>query len=160
MSSNRDLTDIAVGAGYGADFGGGSWSAGIGYNKFDSFFTTSGVETFLVEDINGDVVVVEGDAIQVEVPDGEQWSVGVSADYEALAFGVTYTRLDSDTSEQILELMLRLNREKGVTFLFSTHDPRVVGHARRVLKIQDGRMAPEAEAEVDDGDGLPLAARS
>ncbi len=51
--------------------------------------------------------------------------------------------LDSDTSEQILELMLRLNREKGVTFLFSTHDPRVVGHARRVLKIQDGRMVPE-----------------
>jgi putative ABC transport system ATP-binding protein len=51
--------------------------------------------------------------------------------------------LDSETSEQILELMLRLNREKGVTFLFSTHDPRVVGHARRVLKIQDGRMEAE-----------------
>ena len=35
LSSNRDLTDIAVGAGYSADFGGGSWTAGIGYNKFE-----------------------------------------------------------------------------------------------------------------------------
>ena len=33
LSSNRDLTDIAVGTGYSADFGGGSWSAGVGYNK-------------------------------------------------------------------------------------------------------------------------------
>ena len=36
LSTNRDLTDIAVGTGYSADFGGGSWSAGIGYNNFDS----------------------------------------------------------------------------------------------------------------------------
>jgi putative ABC transport system ATP-binding protein len=48
--------------------------------------------------------------------------------------------LDSATSEQILDLMLKLNREKGVTFLFSTHDPRVVKHARRALNIQDGKM--------------------
>lgn len=48
--------------------------------------------------------------------------------------------LDSETSQQIIDLMLRLNREKGVTFLFSTHDPRVEKHARRVLTIEDGRM--------------------
>ena len=54
--------------------------------------------------------------------------------------------LDSATSDQILDLMLELNREKGVTFLFSTHDPRVVRHARRVLRIQDGRMVPERNA--------------
>jgi putative ABC transport system ATP-binding protein len=34
--------------------------------------------------------------------------------------------------------MLHLNREKGVTFLFSTHDQRVTQHARRVVKIADG----------------------
>src|SRR5207245_2286745 len=50
--------------------------------------------------------------------------------------------LDSVTSEQILELMLRLNRDKGVTFLFATHDPRVMRHSRRVMQIQDGRMLP------------------
>ncbi len=46
--------------------------------------------------------------------------------------------LDSGTSEQILELMLALNKDHGVTFLFSTHDPRVERHARRVLAIRDG----------------------
>ncbi len=48
--------------------------------------------------------------------------------------------LDSATSDQIIDLMLKLNREKGVTFLFSTHDPRVVKHARRALHISDGRL--------------------
>jgi putative ABC transport system ATP-binding protein len=53
--------------------------------------------------------------------------------------------LDSGTSEQIIDLMLELNRNQGVTFLFSTHDPRVVRHARRALEISDGHMvAPGA----------------
>ena len=62
--------------------------------------------------------------------------------------------LDSATSEQILDLMLKLNREKGVTFLFSTHDPRVVAHARRALHIQDGKMVT---GELQ-GPGLKAAA--
>jgi putative ABC transport system ATP-binding protein len=49
--------------------------------------------------------------------------------------------LDSATSTQIIDLMLALNREKGVTFLFSTHDPRVVEHAGRVVHIADGVLA-------------------
>jgi putative ABC transport system ATP-binding protein len=48
--------------------------------------------------------------------------------------------LDSGTSEQILDVMLALNKHQAVTFLFSTHDPRVVAHARRALQISDGRM--------------------
>ena len=52
--------------------------------------------------------------------------------------------LDSKTSEQILDLMQRLNREKGVTFLFSTHDPRVTQHATRVVHLADGRIAEGA----------------
>ncbi len=36
--------------------------------------------------------------------------------------------------------MLELNKEQGVTFLFSTHDPRVVKHAKRALQIHDGRI--------------------
>jgi putative ABC transport system ATP-binding protein len=52
--------------------------------------------------------------------------------------------LDSGTSQQIIDLMLKLNRERGVTFLFSTHDPRVTAHARRVVTIDDGRIAPTA----------------
>jgi len=48
--------------------------------------------------------------------------------------------LDSKTSEQIIELMLKLNTDKGVTFLFSTHDPRVMQHAHRVVHIADGKI--------------------
>jgi putative ABC transport system ATP-binding protein len=56
--------------------------------------------------------------------------------------------LDSKTSEQIIDLMLHLNQAKGVTFLFSTHDPRVMHHARRVVYIADGRIV-ESKAEAD-----------
>ncbi len=52
--------------------------------------------------------------------------------------------LDSATSEQIIDLMLKLNREQGVTFLFSTHDARVVKHAKRALEIRDGVMVDGA----------------
>jgi putative ABC transport system ATP-binding protein len=52
--------------------------------------------------------------------------------------------LDSTTSTQIIDLMLELNRKEGVTFLFSTHDQRVVRHARRALQIRDGRMVDGA----------------
>jgi len=48
--------------------------------------------------------------------------------------------LDSKTSEQIIAIMQRLNQEKGVTFLFSTHDPRVTRHARRVVHVADGQV--------------------
>ncbi len=52
--------------------------------------------------------------------------------------------LDSKTSEQIIELMQRLNQERGVTFLFSTHDARVMRHARRVVTMDDGRIVDGA----------------
>ncbi|MFC1614821.1 ABC transporter ATP-binding protein [Gemmatimonadota bacterium] len=46
--------------------------------------------------------------------------------------------LDSATASKLLDLMERLNRERGATFLFSTHDPRVVERARRVIYLRDG----------------------
>jgi putative ABC transport system ATP-binding protein len=51
--------------------------------------------------------------------------------------------LDSTTATRLLELMQRLNRERGVTFLFSTHDPLVIKKARRMLRLQDGRIVAE-----------------
>jgi putative ABC transport system ATP-binding protein len=48
--------------------------------------------------------------------------------------------LDSVTSEQIIDLMQQLNRDKGVTFLFSTHDPRITRHAKRVVHLADGKI--------------------
>lgn len=51
--------------------------------------------------------------------------------------------LDSKTSEQIIALMQRLNQQMGITFLFSTHDPRVMHHARRVVYIADGKIVEQ-----------------
>jgi putative ABC transport system ATP-binding protein len=48
--------------------------------------------------------------------------------------------LDSATGRDIVELMRRLNRERGVTFLFSTHDARIMSAADRLLEISDGRL--------------------
>lgn len=59
--------------------------------------------------------------------------------------------LDSKTSEQILALMQRLNKQMGVTFLFSTHDPRVMQHARRVVHIADGKIAEQNRTPAEQG---------
>src|SRR5437588_2560096 len=48
--------------------------------------------------------------------------------------------LDSATGREIVDLMRRLNRERGTTFVFSTHDPRIMSAADRVLEISDGRL--------------------
>ncbi len=48
--------------------------------------------------------------------------------------------LDSDTADRLLVLMEQLNRDRGVTFIFATHDPRVMAHARRVVRVVDGRV--------------------
>jgi putative ABC transport system ATP-binding protein len=48
--------------------------------------------------------------------------------------------VDSETAEKLLEIMERLNRERGVTFIFSTHDPRVMERARRVISMVDGQV--------------------
>jgi putative ABC transport system ATP-binding protein len=51
--------------------------------------------------------------------------------------------LDSKTGAALLELMEELNREAGVTFLFSSHDPAVLSRARRVVRLVDGELAGE-----------------
>lgn len=53
--------------------------------------------------------------------------------------------LDSKTGLALIEYMKRLNREKGVTFVFSTHDPRLLEHVRRVVHLEDGRIVAEEE---------------
>ena len=48
--------------------------------------------------------------------------------------------LDGENAEILLKLMKDLNQGQGITFLFSTHDPRVVAYARRVVTLVDGRI--------------------
>jgi putative ABC transport system ATP-binding protein len=48
--------------------------------------------------------------------------------------------LDSATGGAIIDLMLEINRRDGTTFIFSTHDPKVMSHAQRVVRLADGRI--------------------
>lgn len=48
--------------------------------------------------------------------------------------------LDTANGTQIMEIMQRLNEQTGTAFIFATHDPRVIAYARRVIKLQDGRV--------------------
>ena len=48
--------------------------------------------------------------------------------------------LDSKAGAALMDMMRRLNEDKGVTFVFSTHDPMVVERARRVIRLRDGRV--------------------
>ena len=49
--------------------------------------------------------------------------------------------LDSKTARALLELMLELNQEKGITFVFSTHDQMIMEMARRLVILKDGVIA-------------------
>ncbi len=48
--------------------------------------------------------------------------------------------LDSKSTETLLDIMEKLNREEQITFIFSTHDARVVKKARRIITIEDGKV--------------------
>jgi putative ABC transport system ATP-binding protein len=60
--------------------------------------------------------------------------------------------LDSVTGETILDLMKALNREEHTTFVFSTHDARVMAHANRIVRLADGKL-------LEPGDPGEAAAR-
>jgi putative ABC transport system ATP-binding protein len=51
--------------------------------------------------------------------------------------------LDSKSTENLLDIMQVLNRDENITFLFSTHDQRVVNKARRIITIEDGRVVSD-----------------
>jgi len=55
--------------------------------------------------------------------------------------------LDSRTGKEIIDLMHDINQSDGTTFLFSTHDQRVVSRVDRVIPIEDGLLLPEEPAE-------------
>jgi putative ABC transport system ATP-binding protein len=48
--------------------------------------------------------------------------------------------LDTENGNQVMAIMQRLNAETGTTFVFATHDPRVIPFARRVVELRDGRV--------------------
>jgi putative ABC transport system ATP-binding protein len=55
--------------------------------------------------------------------------------------------LDSETANDLMHMMRRLNEESGITFLFSTHDSRVMEHAKRLITLKDGRIEDDEKRQ-------------
>ncbi|MFI5184632.1 MAG: ABC transporter ATP-binding protein [Vicinamibacteria bacterium] len=56
--------------------------------------------------------------------------------------------LDSRTSVEIMEVLQRLNREKGITVILITHEPDIAQYAERIVRFRDGRMVSDALVEA------------
>jgi putative ABC transport system ATP-binding protein len=56
--------------------------------------------------------------------------------------------LDHDTAYRILELMKKMRDEFGTTFIFSTHDPKIMGEAEHIFHLEDGRLATNGVAHA------------
>jgi len=55
--------------------------------------------------------------------------------------------LDTENGDQVMEIMKKLNEETGTTFVFATHDPRVIKYAKRVVTLQDGLIVNDSKNE-------------
>jgi putative ABC transport system ATP-binding protein len=79
-----------------------------------------------------------------ELSGGQQQRVAIvraiAADPAVVLADEPTANVDSETAEKLLDIMEKLNEERGITFVFSTHDPRVMDHARRIVRVVDGRV--------------------
>lgn len=58
--------------------------------------------------------------------------------------------LDSETGDRILDLMKTLNTEAQTTFIFSTHDERVMAHAKRIIRLVDGLISSDERRDLSE----------
>jgi len=58
--------------------------------------------------------------------------------------------LDAESTSELLDIMQRLNEQEGTTFIFSTHDPRVIKRAKRVIVFEDGKLKEDTHVTVSD----------
>jgi putative ABC transport system ATP-binding protein len=87
------------------------------------------------------------DRMPSELSGGQQQRVAIAraiaAEPSIVLADEPTANVDSETADKLLELMEQLNREHGVTFLFSTHDPKVMQRARRLVRLVDGAVAAD-----------------
>lgn len=53
--------------------------------------------------------------------------------------------LDTDNGKNIVEIMLKMNKEDGITFIFSTHDPLILEYAKRNISLRDGKIIKDSK---------------
>ena len=85
------------------------------------------------------------DRLPAELSGGQQQRVAIAraiASNPAVVLADEPTaNVDSETADRLLDIMEELNQQRSVTFIFSTHDPKVMGRARRLVRLVDGRVA-------------------
>ena len=93
-----------------------------------------------------------------ELSGGQQQRVAVARALASLPAFVLAdeptANLDSAAADNLLELMESLNHQRGMTFIFSTHDPRVVRRAHRIITLEDGLVksdVPSGSADLKPG---------
>ncbi|MFO0549640.1 MAG: ABC transporter ATP-binding protein [Polyangiaceae bacterium] len=86
----------------------------------------------------------KADAKPSQLSGGEQQRVAVARalikDPALLLADEPTGNLDTESSENVFELMRRYNRERGTAFVIVTHDPRIASRCERVIEVQDGRI--------------------
>ena len=94
-----------------------------------------------------------GNATPGKLSGGQQQRVAVA---RALASNPSFVladeptaNLDSKTAESLLDLMEELNHKHGMTFVFSTHDPKVIRRAHRVITLEDGKIVSDVAQDVN-----------
>jgi len=82
-----------------------------------------------------------------ELSGGQQQRVAIAralaADPDLILADEPTANLDSQTEQGLMDLMEQLNKELGMTFLFSSHDPEIIERARRLIVLRDGRIVSD-----------------
>ncbi len=119
VSSNRDLTDVGVGAGYAGEFAGGTWNVGVGYYNYTSFTTVDDTARRRLynatdqdfTDIRSMAIVlrrtqrwsIPAASISRTIPKGEQYSASLGGTYDNFGLGVVYAWANQQLATTIVE---------------------------------------------------------
>ena len=101
------------------------------------------------------------DRMPPKLSGGQQQRVAVAravlADPALVLADEPTANLDSSTAEALLDVMEKLNRHRGTTFVFSTHDPKVMERAGRLIRLVDGRIEarPAGQPQLFAEDAFP-----
>ena len=94
-----------------------------------------------------------GGHLPAELSGGQQQRVTIARSFvhnPAVIFADEATgNLDSKTSDEIIDLLLKLNSERNVTMMLVTHDPEIAARCSRILVMQDGRIIEDNRSEEE-----------
>jgi putative ABC transport system ATP-binding protein len=100
-----------------------------------------------------------GDKRPNEMSGGQQQRVAVlraiMTEPEIVLADEPTANLDSTSASILLDMMAELNLQKGITFLFSTHDPLVMERARRLIRLKDGAVASDENRDGESAKAMP-----